>query len=349
MKRLDYIIVGNGIAGAVLSYSLIKRDRSVLVIDNPSLSQSSKVAAGLYNPIVFKRLMKSWMANEIFPFAENFYQDAENIFQAKFLHKKEIVKLFAEENEKSFWINKLDSDAGKYLSKDIHPENYFQSINNSNGSANVLNAGYLDIKSFIQKNTEQLKKLESYTEESFEYDEISFEENGVSYKNYSASKIIFCEGCKAIDNPFFNWLDFKLTKGEVLTVKIPNLKMENIINKGVFILPLGNDLYKVGATYEWNDLTEKITDKGKSELKNKLEKIIQIPFEIILHEAGIRPTVKDRRPLIGIHPMHKQLAIFNGMGTKGVVIAPYFAEKLFEHIEKNKSLLSEVDANRFFV
>lgn len=348
MKKFDYIIVGNGIAGAVLSLTLINHGKSVLVIDNPNLSKSSKVAAGLYNPIVFKRLVKSWMADEIFPFAEIFYQKAEEEFQTRFLFKKEIIKLFAEENEKAFWSKKLDSDAGKYLSKNINSENHFQNINNTNGSASVLNAGYLDIKTFIQKNTERLKDSNSYIEETFEYDKISFSENEVSYKNTSASKIIFCEGYKATENPIFNWLDFKLTKGEVITVNIPELKMEDVINKGVFILPLGNHIYKVGATYEWNELDEKITEKGKVELTEKLSKIVKSRFEIISHEAGIRPTVKDRRPLIGIHPKQNQLAIFNGMGTKGVVIAPYFAEQLFEHLEKNKSLNIEVDANRFF-
>ena len=186
-------------------------------------------------------------------------------------------------------------------------------------------------------------------EETFDYNRVSFSENKVVYKDIEADKIIFCEGYKTIDNPYFSWLPFKLTKGEILTVKIPDFKIDDefVLNKGVFILPLGNNIYKVGATYEWNDLTEKTTEKGKLELEDKLKKVIKLPFEIIDQQAGIRPTVLDRRPLIGIHSENNKLAVFNGMGTKGVMLVPHFANQFADFLINNIPLNKEVDIDRF--
>lgn len=187
-------------------------------------------------------------------------------------------------------------------------------------------------------------------EEKFDFSQLSVSENNISYKDLKVKKIIFCEGFKAIENPYFPKLPFKLTKGEILTIKLLGDKIiptEKVVNKGVFILPLGNNTYKVGATYEWAELNEEATEKGKSELIEKLQKVIKTPFEIIDHQAGIRPTVNDRRPLLGFHSQHPQLAIFNGMGTKAVMLAPYFAKHFAEVLEGETSLDKEVDIARF--
>jgi glycine oxidase len=344
--KFDYIIVGNGIAGSVLSYMLLQRKKKILVIDKPSLSSSSQVAAGLYNPIVFKRLAKSWNIDVLLPFADKFYSDAESFFGEKLYHKKNILKIFSEENEIAFWKKKAE-EIPEYLLGEIDATNLNGAINNPLGMAAVKQSGWLDIKKFIAKNTEHLKKNNSLLNEKFDYSAIQFSEESISYKNSSASKIIFCEGFLTSQNPFFKWLPFKLTKGETLTIKIKDFPTEQIINKGVFILPLGKDLFKVGATYEWDELDEVPTEKGKSELISKLGKVFKTDYEIISHEAGIRPTVKDRRPLIGIHPQYSHLVVFNGMGTKGVLLAPYYAQKLAEHLEKNIPLEKEADISRF--
>ena len=139
-----------------------------------------------------------------------------------------------------------------------------------------------------------------------------------------------------------------LTKGEILLVRIKDFDSQKVINKGVFILPIGNNLYKVGATYEWKDLSETPTEKGKLELLEKLKLVLKVPFELIEHRSGIRPTVKDRRPLIGIHPEHPQLGIFNGMGTKAVLLAPYFAQEFAGFLDGKNALNKEVSIHRFY-
>jgi glycine oxidase len=346
----NYIIVGQGIAGTVLAHSLINRGRSVVIIDDPSLSKASKVAAGLYNPVVFKRLVKSWMADELIPFMDKFYTEAEQLLDSKFYYKKKIVKLFAEPGEKEFWLKKINEDVGKYLSKEID-HNFLNSIlNNPMGSSEVIEAGNLDTNAFLDSSREYFRSGGFLLEEVLDQDSVKISEDHVNYKDYRAKKIIFCEGFRSTVNPWFDWLPFKLTKGEIITIKLNDgnvIPDEKVINKGVFILPLGKGLYKVGSTYEWNELNEETTEKGKSELVDKLRKVLKVNFEIIKHEAGVRPTVSDRRPILGLHPNHPALVVFNGMGTKGVMLAPYFAEQLIDFLELGKELNKEVSIDRF--
>lgn len=352
---VNYIIAGQGLAGTILAQTLLKQGKLVLIIDEQGLSSASKIAAGLYNPVVFKRLVKSWMADELISCMDEFYYEAEQLLNEKFYFKKQIVKLFAEEQEKVLWLKKCNENVGKYLSKTIQTNFLAGIIHNSptGDSSEVIDAGNLDTRLFLDTFRTYFLLNNQLLDEKFEYDQLIINPHSVTYKNYTADKLIFCEGYKSIENPYFNWLPFKLTKGEIITVKIPFLfdneidKNEKVINKGVFILPLGNHIYKVGATYEWTDLTEQPTDKGKDYLIDRLQKIIKVPFEILDHKAGIRPTVIDRRPLIGLHPRHTAIAVFNGMGTKGVMLAPYFANQFFDFLENNLPLNTEVDIARF--
>ncbi|MEO6883039.1 MAG: FAD-binding oxidoreductase [Bacteroidia bacterium] len=347
MKKYDYIIIGQGIAGTSLAYLLLKNKKNILVMDAPNTTSASEIAAGMFNPVVFKRLVKSWKADEFLPFAKKFFSEAEILLGEKIFFEKPIVKLFSEEQEKTLWQKKQSTEIGMYLS-DISEKLFFpEHIENPLGYAEVKHSGNVDISLFLKLFREKLITENIFLSEKMEYDLLKISDEKCEYKNVCAKKIIFCEGSKSTENPYFNWLPFKLTKGELLTVRIKNFNTEKIVNKGVFILPIGNELFKVGATYEWNDLTEIQTEKGKNELIQKFEKIIKIPYIIVNHQAGIRPTVLDRRPFIGTHPKHPQLSIFNGMGTKGALMAPFFAQHFIEHLEHGNPLDSEVDIARF--
>jgi glycine oxidase len=350
-KKVDYIIVGQGLAGTVLAHTLLKQNKSLLIVDLPSMSMASKVAAGLWNPVVFKRLVKSWMADDLLEYMDSFYPEVELLLNEKFYHKKQIVKPFSEQQEKVLWLKKTSEEIGKYLNPTIQSDFLTDIIHNLIGAAEVLNAGNIDTNVFLNASQAHFKSKHLLLEEAFDYNELILSSNEVVYKGIVAEKIIFCEGYKALDNPYFDWLPFKLTKGETLTIRIPLLHQKGlvskVINKGVFVLPLGDGLYKVGATYEWEDLTDLPTEKGKTFLIGQLNKLLKVPFEIIEHKAGIRPTVKDRRPLIGLHTEHPNLGIFNGLGTKGVMLAPYFAKQFVDFLEMEIPLNKEVDIARF--
>lgn len=348
--EIDYLIVGQGLAGTILAQTLLWQGKRVKIIDDAPASQASKVAAGLYNPVVFKRLVKSWRADELIPVMDEFYKRCEKELNQVFYHKKQIVKLFAEENEKAFWLKKSNEDVGRYLNKTLNDTFLPALVEAPFGSAEVTDAGNLDTVMFLNTYRAYFNEQNLLMEEKLDYAAVQPEEAGAVYKHIRAKKIIFCEGYKAMNNPYFSLLPFKLTKGEVLTIQLLNgneIPTEKVINKGVFILPFGNNIYKVGATYEWSDLTEQITEKGKTDLLEKLRKIIKVPFEVIDHQAGIRPTVSDRRPLIGFHPQHSSLAVFNGMGTKGVMLTPYFAAHFADVLSEKATLDQEVNISRF--
>ena len=184
--------------------------------------------------------------------------------------------------------------------------------------------------------------------ESFNYNELKINKNIIRYKKLKASKIVFCEGFGLRKNPFFNNLPMQEAKGELLTIYAPDLNVDFLIKAAVFALPLGNNYYKVGATFNWKDKTMLPTPAGKQELVQKLESFITTSYKIVEHTAGIRPTVKDRRPLIGKHPTYQNLAVLNGLGTRGVMIAPTASKALYNHLENDVALDEEVDIKRFY-
>ncbi len=343
----NYIIVGQGIAGSCLAITLIKKGFTVCVIDKPNLSSSSKVAAGIWNPVVFKRLTKSWLADDVVPHLINFYSDFETETNSKFLYHKKIIKPFFQEQEKKLWLQKSVSE-NKFLDPTIY--NNF-SITNADVLAEngaVLQAGNIDVVAFLNESKLHIKKQNYFIEDEFDYNALIINKQTVSYKTVTATRIIFCEGYLIKNNAWFNFVPMKPAKGEVLTIECDQLKLTtDILNKGLFILPIGNNKFKVGATYEWHVLNDEPTILAKMDIEEKLQQLISVPYKVIKHEAGVRPAVIDRRPVIGVSNKNNNCYAFNGFGTKAVMLAPYFANHFCEHLTNELPLNAEVDCNRF--
>ena len=349
-NTVDYLIVGQGIAGSALAISLLNDGKSIAVIDNATLSQSSKVAAGIWNPVVFKRLTKSWLADELIPELLEFYSALEKQLNANFLQLRNILKPFTEEQEIQLWKKKSVSE-NTLLDSTIHKELKINEHQIIASYSKVLNAGNLDMLSFMNAVREYVKNKSqiTYLEETFDFNKLTLTQNEVQYKNQiTAKNIVFCEGHLISQNPYFNWVPMKPAKGETLTISCSNINLNNdILNKGAFIMPLNNNTFKVGATYEWNDLSDNPTEIGKQELETKLQSIIKTPYTIISHNAGVRPAVIDRRPVIGAHPNHSNCLVFNGFGTKAVMLVPYFTKHFIGYLNKQHDLNAEVNVNRF--
>lgn len=343
----DYLIVGQGLAGTILAHTLTNKGKKLLVIDNPELSACSRVAAGNYNPIVFKRLVKSWMADEVIPFADQFYSAAQDFLNSEFFWKKEIMKIFADEREKKFWEKKSKEDE-KYLCPAQNHNPVSGIKNKANGFGIVKDAGKIYAARFLEEFRNYFLKDNRLAVESFEFGELKFSGNGIHYKDISAGKIIFCEGWMAMRNPYFSFLPFKPAKGEILILKIENFKTEKILHKNGYLYQIGENLFVAGTTYEWNELNDLPGEHGKNAIIEKVKMMIDVPFEIIGHFAGVRPSTRDRRPFIGLHPEHKSVGIFNGFGTKAVMLAPYFAKEYYHFLEHNKPLSEEVNIKRFY-
>ncbi|MEL0457325.1 FAD-dependent oxidoreductase [Flavobacteriaceae bacterium SZ-1-7] len=344
--NVDYIIVGIGIAGISFCEQLKANGKTFVVFDNAS-QQSSVVAGGLYNPVVLKRFTSVWKSEEQLDLALPLYAKIENELNIKLDYKVPVYRRFNSLEEQNDWFSASDKPLlSKYLSTNILKNNN-DSIAAPFGFGEVLNTGRIDVRTMIEAYKTDLLEKRILFQEPFEYNFLKTESNVVEYKDTRAKHIVFAEGYGVLKNPYFKNSPLVPAKGELLTIHAPNLKIDFVLKAGVFLIPLNDDLYIVGATYEWKDLSQEISIKAKTELLSKLKKLIKCDFEVVNQVAGIRPTVKDRRPLVGQHERHKNMYVLNGLGTRGVMIGPYVAKQLYNFIEYNISLDGEIDIRRF--
>lgn len=346
--RVDYIIVGQGLAGSLLYWELQKRNADVLVFDNLQFSKASDVAAGLVNPVVFRRMTKTWLIDELYPQLLKTYDELKKEFGIPLFYPLTIKKVLGE-GEALFWKRKsIENELKEYINPTPVIEK-LEYIYSPFGIGEVEKSGRVHIRGLISKFREKLIKTDRFRDEVFDYDKLSFDDEHVNYKGISAKKIIFCEGHRASENPFFGEIHFKHTKGEVLRIKTENYQSNFILNKALFLMPEEKHFFRLGATYNWDDLTDTATNKAKEELQQKLSKIFNDKYEIVDQKAGIRPTTHDRRPVVGLHPNKPQTGILNGLGSKGTMLGPYFAKQFAKLLygEINE-LHPEVRLERYF-
>ncbi len=346
---IDFIIVGRGLAAIVVAHTLHENNISFKIIGDQNLSNCSKAAAGIWNPIVFKRMTKSWLADEIILYLNKFYTDVEERTKGKLITQRAIIKPFVEEQEKKLWQKKASAELNGFLDETIYEVSSagLQNCKLSGQYGLVKQSGNLNVPEFL-KATDVFFK-ENLIDEVFEHAQVKLNSDNISYKNVNAKNIIFCEGYLVKNNPFFDWIPLKPAKGETLEISAPGIKLkDHIFNKNGFLMQLPTGNFKVGATYEWSDLTEEKTEKGLTELEQKLGQMISCNYEVTDHQAGVRPSSIDRRPIIGAHPEHKNLFIFNGLGTKGVMLAPYFAKKFVNFYLQKEALPNDIVVDRFY-
>lgn len=342
------MIVGQGLAGSLLATFLMKKGKKIIVIDSFSPSSSSQIAAGLVHPITGRRIVKTWLADTAFPFAFAVYKDLEKEYGRSFFQKMNILEILSNAKQWNDWTGrKSDPEIAALIDEAVDETIYTDCLQPFHHLVPVKNSGWLNIPAFLFSIRSRLKETAQLVEESFEYESMKIHSDGISYNAIHATRIIFCEGYKIADNPYWSWVPMLPAKGEILTIEVPGLPEESILMKSIFIVPLGSNLFRVGATYSWSPLDEIITEGALYKLQEQLEEILKIPYTVISQKAGVRPTVKDRRPLIGEHPKFRNVFLFNGLGTKGVSLGPWFAAQFADHLEEGKDLDPEADVRRF--
>jgi len=347
MNTVDAIIVGQGLAGSALAWELLQRDKKVVVFDEPQLNRASKISAGICNPITGRVMSRTYLADRLFPFLNTFYPDAEKILHRRFFHPLPIYRPFISLDEQLQWKEKALSTTLQPFITEVRATPLRPDIlNNSFGGLLIAQAGYLDVEAWVTAVRETLIDHQSYRAEYFDEKEMKTGEV-IAYKDLSASSIIFCNGLAARKSDWFDWLPLEPLKGETLTVRM-KFDANWIVSRGVYIVPAREkDTFVVGSTYQHAPIEERITTEARTHLAARLAAVVSAPFEIIHQDWGIRPTVKDRRPLLGQHPGQRNVIIFNGLGTKGVSLAPYFAKALADGMNNGPGLPEEVNISRF--
>ena len=284
---------------------------------------------------MFRRLTLSWRANEFIPVAEKFYSRIEKVLQQKFFYKKAILKLISSTDELNFWKQKQnEAELADYISLEKPDEVISAQLKSILAVGKINHSAYLNIPPLQCEWKKFLLEKKSFRNEQFKFEELVVNENYVEWKGEKFDRVIFCEGISAAQNPYLPEIPFQLSKGEMLLIESDKLSQEFILNKEIYILPIGGNRFKAGSTYNWNFENGEASDEGKNYLAGELEKILAVDFKIISHTAAIRPTVKERRPIIGfvknktIVNEKSPLAVLNGLGTKGVMLAPFFAQQL---------------------
>ena len=343
-----YIIVGQGLAGTLLAFQMHKHKIPFKIIVDPSQKSASEVAAGLINPLVFKRLTKTWMADALFPKMYETYAEIENLLSTKFIEQKEMIKPLTEQ-DLPMWQKRIEQGKMNHYIKRIDKNLKLEGFKPIEHYGALTQTGSCNLNLMIQGMRNFLRQQNYLIKDHLKIEDVTFENNHVYWKNHAAEKIIFCRGYQDAKNALFPEGSFYLTKGELIEIEAKVLCEDYILNKNLFVLPTGNHRFKVGATYQWDNINAETSKEGKSELLTKLDKLIDTDYTVLNHWAGVRPTVKDRRPILGIHPQNSSLAIFNGLGTKGVMLAPYFSEQMLKVLEDpHAETDNEVKLDRFF-
>ena len=342
----DYIIVGSGLASIMFAEQLRTHQKSFVVISDRS-QQASLVASGLYNPVVLKRFTAAWNAASHLETAIPKYISLEKLLGVKLDYVVPIHRVFNSVQEQNNWFLACDKPL---LTPFLNPklvDNKNNSVKAPFGFGEVNATGRIDTQKLIETYRTFLSQMNQYISATFDYEALIETPEGLCYESIQAKHIVFTEGFGIHKNPYFKQLPLEGTKGELITIYAPQLQLTPILKSSIFVIPMEGDHYLVGSTYEWTDKTNIPTSEAKSQLLEKLERLVTCDFEVVNQRAGIRPTVSDRRPLVGRHPNHQKMYVLNGLGTRGVLIAPAMAEALYAFIETDAPLPEEIDISRF--
>jgi glycine/D-amino acid oxidase-like deaminating enzyme len=350
-QTIDFLIIGQGLAGSILGYKLHKAGFKIKILDNNLKNSASKVAAGLIHPITGKRLALSWRIETLRPYSDVFYRELEKEFNEQFIHHKMSLRLFKSEEEAALCHDKNnDPEFKKFFHSIIPPETNNPHITNPFGGVLINHSAYVNTTLFLRTLKKYFEKENLIVSTKCEAKDLTITPKEVIWKSITSKRIIFCEGYKSAQNPFFSWIPWKSAKGEILTVDIPNMPKDRILQaQGHWLLPLKDGTFKFGSTYEWDTLDTLPTEKEKNHLTQALEKFSKHPFSTLDHQAGVRPILKDTKPVLGHHPQWNHVFIFNALSSKGVIQAPYFAEEFTQYFTNNKPIDPEVSIARFSI
>lgn len=341
MKNVDYIIVGGGYAGIFFAHQLITHNKSFVLFSGDQLG-ASKVSAGVINPVVLKKFTTFWLAEEQIDFLKKTMSKIEAYTGKNYLINENIHRIFHDKNEKELWLSKTETDELRpFLNPDF--EN-LETIKNPFGTGSVKKSARINVDAFFNDFFEYLKEHDQLVQEQFKYSQLS--DN--NYKDFTFKHLVFCEGMGVRENPFFNDIQVIPNKGHHLKVKLSvKLDHQYTLKKKHFLFPLNENSYYYGGSYDPNERENEIDEFKREELIVGLQEFYPHDFEVEEINYGFRPTVKDRRPIIGNHPEYLDYFIYNGLGARGILNGCYFSLELFEHIENGKELMAEVDIKRF--
>ncbi len=348
--KVDYLIIGQGLAGSLLAWQLMQCGKRVIVVDNGMLN-ASKVAAGLINPVTGKRLVKAKNTALLLQSAVRFYRQLSEFFDCHFYTQMPMLRILRDKTELQYCQTRLaDADYQDYLAYFIPAGQVRHKLCAPLGILIQKQTGYLLCETLLQKLRDFFITRNSYRQCELDYRDIAIHNEHGHWLDIDAHRIIFCEGFQCSNNPWFGKLPLQPVKGEILNINSNCTLPECIVNYGHWMIPLNPGSLRTGATYDHENPDNKISSAGKQRLLAELKKSCpEITLgKVTAHQAGIRPCTLDKHPFIGFHPHYRCLAVFNGFGSKGSLQIPWHASSFCETLLRKTPLPQSADVSRYY-
>ena len=341
----DVIIVGQGLAGSTLAWHLWEANQRVLLIDAEAPVTSSKIAAGLITPITGGRIALSWRLEEFLPVAKQFYARVETHTGQKLLHARTALRLFRTDEERQQWPRRhLQPAFNTHLIEPQPTPLLTPSLGDASGGGFEMHAAQLDVPMYLTATRAKLR----YAPMTLDWSrDVSFSGDEVAVREHRTRWLVSCEGFAAAQNPFFSWVPFRAAKGDILTVRFDRPLPPRTIHRGIWIAPTADPtVFRVGATYHRSSLDNVPTATAREEIEQKLQSFFHVPYTILEHRAAVRPIIQASKALIGRHPHHAQLGYFNGLGSKGSLHAPWYAQHLADFLVRGAPIPETADLQK---
>lgn len=344
---IDYLIIGQGICGTFLSYYLKKAGKKIVVIDQSKQHTATKVASGVINPVTGRRIVKTWMIEELLSFAQTAYKEIGEVLNQSLIQQCNVLDFHPTLQMQQAFEKRMEEGV-TFLRKPLDEDEWQKCFRYNYSIGEIDPCLLIDLQTLLSHWRVKLLGQNNLFDERFDWKQCKMEEGRIIYKNIIAEKILCCEGVEASSNPYFQLLPFAMNKGEAIIAEIPGLPQKNIYKQGISIVPWKEgDLFWIGSTYEWNYNNLEPSASFRKKVEEQLNYWLKVPYKILDHFASERPANIERRPFVGLHPVSSSVGILNGMGTKGCSLAPYFAYQFSQHLVKQTPLEPLADVQRF--
>lgn len=345
---IDLLIVGQGLAGSALAQSAAMAGLDFAIADPaPSTgATASRVAAGLITPLTGKKINPGWRIEEWLPIAREFYAAASSRLGIAFFHPIEIHRWFTGEEEYRSFQARLEEDRIRRWCGGLLPPR--PGLKTAHGGFRMVGGGWLDVPAWLDAIRADAIRRDRWLPEAINEEVIENDGDHIGVGDLRARFVIFCTGIAAATHRrFFPGLPFRPAGGEVLEVRLAGDAPDAVWNRGgKWVAPRPDGACLVGATYAFGTSTWEPTKGGRSELSAFLVDLGCAEAEIIGHRAGIRPILQQSRPVAGFSPENPRVGILNGLGSKGVLTAPWAAAELVARLRDGKPLDPELDPAR---
>ena len=340
---LDFVVVGQGLAGTLLALELERRGRRVLVADDGWRTAASRVAAGVLNPVTGMRIVKTLGADDLLPAAKRVYSALGERFGETFFREVPFYRFYSSEHEREIKAKRAsDPEYAGWISEDVPAGTLCGgALADRLGGFFVHRAGWLDIPKLLDCARAEWRSRGVLLEENFDCGDVEISRAGTRWRGRDVrGGIIFCEGFRVRENPWFSHLKWQPAKGEFVELELAGTEnfQSQILKGNVVAIPLGGARWRVGTNYDRETLDTVPTPEVAERLRRAFSAMfVKLPSaeaapQLVAHRAGVRPAVQGALPKVGAHEKFPKLFLFNGFGSKGVTWIPLYAERFAEKL-----------------